>query len=45
VIAHELVHLVHERHDRAFLATLGRIMPDYEARKTRLKELGGRLVW
>lgn len=45
VLAHELVHLIHEDHSRAFWATLGRIMPDYEDRKKRLRELGPGLVW
>jgi len=45
VLAHELVHLVHEDHSRAFWATLGRIMPDYEERKKRLRAMGPRLVW
>lgn len=45
VVAHEVVHLAHEHHGLAFWATLGRLMPDYEARKARLKELGPRLVW
>jgi hypothetical protein len=45
VLAHELVHLIHEDHSRAFWATLGRIMPDYEQRKRRLRELGPGLVW
>ena len=45
VVAHELVHLIHEDHSRAFWAALGRIMPDYEERKSRLRAMGPRLVW
>ncbi|HEY5282189.1 MAG TPA: SprT family zinc-dependent metalloprotease [Polyangia bacterium] len=45
VVAHELVHLIHEDHSRAFWATLGAIMPDYEDRKKRLRAMGPRLVW
>jgi predicted metal-dependent hydrolase len=45
VLAHELVHLLHEDHGRAFWATLGGIMPDYEERKKRLRQMGPRLVW
>ena len=45
VVAHEVCHLIHQGHGRAFWATLGRVMPDYEARRARLKELGARLAW
>lgn len=45
VLLHELTHLIHEDHSREFWATLGRIMPDYEERKRRLRELGPVLVW
>jgi predicted metal-dependent hydrolase len=45
VVAHELVHLRHADHTRDFWATLGRVMPDYEARRERLRLLGRALVW
>jgi predicted metal-dependent hydrolase len=45
VIVHELTHLIHENHGRDFWATLGRVMPDYEERKRRLRALGPGLVW
>ncbi|MBN2575784.1 MAG: M48 family metallopeptidase [Deltaproteobacteria bacterium] len=45
VVAHELVHLSHEDHSRAFWAALGRVMPDHEERKRRLRAMGPRLVW
>lgn len=45
VAAHEVVHLIHEDHSRAFWATLGRLLPDYEARKKLLREMGPTLVW
>ncbi len=45
VLAHEFVHLVHRDHSRAYWALLGRVMPDYEARKGRLKEMGPGLIW
>jgi predicted metal-dependent hydrolase len=45
VVAHELVHLVHADHTKRFWATLGRVMPDYEARRVALRSLGSRCVW
>ena len=45
VVAHELVHLVQDDHGREFWALLGRVMPDYEVRRARLRELGPRLSW
>lgn len=45
VLAHEVVHLVHADHGKAFWALLGRVMPDYELRRAELRRLGARLVW
>jgi predicted metal-dependent hydrolase len=45
VVAHELVHLAHPDHTRDFWSTLGRVMPDYEARREALRRLGRQLVW
>jgi len=45
VLVHELAHLIHEDHSREFWATVGRVLPDYEERKARLRELGPKLVW
>lgn len=45
VVAHEVVHLLHEHHGPVFWRTLGRLLPDYEDRRSRLKELGPNLVW
>ncbi len=45
VIAHELVHLIHPDHTRDFWATLGRVMPDYEARREKLRLAGRAMVW
>lgn len=45
IVAHELVHLRHDDHSRAFWQALGRIMPDYEARKDKLRGLGPELEW
>lgn len=45
VLAHEAVHLVHEHHDSQFWSELGRIMPDYDDRKARLRQIGPELVW
>ncbi|MGK3992262.1 M48 metallopeptidase family protein [Sorangium sp. So ce1024] len=45
VLAHELAHLIHDDHGREFWAALGRVMPDYEARRARLGELRPALLW
>jgi predicted metal-dependent hydrolase len=45
VVLHELVHLVHRDHGRDFWAAMGRVMPDYDERKRRLRDLGPRLEW
>jgi predicted metal-dependent hydrolase len=45
VLAHEVVHLAHEHHGESFWAALGRIMPDYEDRKERLRSIGPELSW
>jgi predicted metal-dependent hydrolase len=31
MVAHEVVHLMHDDHGRAFWAEMGRLLPDYEA--------------
>ena len=36
-VVHELCHLRHRNHDKAFWSLVGSIMPDYEARKTWLE--------
>jgi hypothetical protein len=45
VLAHEVVHLAHGDHGREFWTALGRVMPDYEARRERLRVLGVQLLW
>ncbi|MDY6948692.1 MAG: SprT family zinc-dependent metalloprotease [Pseudomonadota bacterium] len=45
VVAHELVHLLHADHTREFWAMLGRVMPDYEARREKLRVVGRAMVW
>jgi predicted metal-dependent hydrolase len=45
VVAHELVHLAHRKHTAAFWAALGRVVPDYEARREALRGMGARLEW
>jgi hypothetical protein len=45
VVAHELMHLRHEHHSAAFWATLGRVLPDYEARRADLRPVGAGLLW
>jgi predicted metal-dependent hydrolase len=45
VVAHELVHLAHRKHTAAFWSALGKVMPDYEARREALRGIGARLEW
>lgn len=45
VVLHELVHLRHRNHTRHFWSAVGRAMPDYEGRKTNLRNLGEHLLW
>jgi predicted metal-dependent hydrolase len=45
VVAHELTHLEHPNHTPRFWAALGRAMPDYDARKARLRVIGVELEW
>ncbi len=45
VLAHELVHLEHRRHDADFWARLGEVMHDADARRVALRRVGARVVW
>lgn len=45
VVAHELIHLQHQGHTRAFWAALGQVMNDYEERREALRQLGRVMVW
>jgi predicted metal-dependent hydrolase len=45
VLAHEVVHLLHDHHGAEFWRTLGRIMPDYEERRRELRNVGARFQW
>ncbi len=45
VVAHELAHLRHKDHTKAFWALLGKLMPDCDLRRESLRNLGEPLVW
>jgi hypothetical protein len=40
IVAHELVHLIHPDHSKAFWNELDKVMPDFEERKNWLKSHG-----
>ncbi|WP_425268760.1 M48 family metallopeptidase [Kitasatospora cheerisanensis] len=43
VLVHELAHLQHHDHSAAFWSVVERAMPDYEARRARLADVGAHL--
>jgi predicted metal-dependent hydrolase len=45
IVVHELVHLKHARHGKAFWVLLSKILPNYQQRKERLKEWISALLW
>lgn len=45
VLAHELVHLEHRRHDADFWARLGEVIHDADARRTALRRAGVSVCW
>jgi hypothetical protein len=45
VLVHELAHLEHRSHGPAFWRTVELWLPDYEARRKRLRVLGPQLEW
>jgi len=45
VVVHELVHVIEKEHSKKFWAGVGRVMPDYEARREELRHLGPDLQW
>jgi predicted metal-dependent hydrolase len=45
VLVHELAHLQHRGHDRAFWSAVESWLPDYDDRRSRLRALGPALEW
>ena len=44
VILHEVMHRVHFDHSKEFWNDIGKLMPDYKARKQKLNLLGNRYI-
>lgn len=44
VALHELVHFLHHDHGRGFYETMDRLMPDWPARRRKLRRYGGALI-
>ncbi len=45
VVAHEVLHLRHPDHTKAFWAALGSVLPDAEQRRAALGAFGARADW
>jgi predicted metal-dependent hydrolase len=45
VVAHEVVHLRHRNHSRAYWAALARLVPEYEERRRQLRLRGPQMLW
>lgn len=45
VLVHELAHIEHRAHDRAFWRAVEQWLPDYEDRRRRLRSVGASLEW
>ena len=44
VVVHELAHLQYRTHTPAFWGEVGRLLPDFEILRQRLKEIGATLT-
>jgi predicted metal-dependent hydrolase len=45
VVVRELVHLQHRSHSSEFWEAVGKVVPDYDTLRSRLRMLGPTLVW
>ncbi len=45
VIVHELCHIIEMNHSKAFWAEVGKVLPDYKARRKWLKDNGDKLFY
>ena len=43
VIVHELCHIIHPNHDKAFYRIIGKMMPDWKERKEKLELFAGKI--
>lgn len=45
VVVHEMSHILEKGHTKKFWATVGKLIPEYEARRNELRRLGQYLQW
>jgi predicted metal-dependent hydrolase len=45
VVVHEVAHLVHRDHSKAYWRLVARVMPDYEQRRAELAAFGPAAEW
>lgn len=45
IVVHEMIHIFQKGHSKAFWGAVSRVLPDYESRRTELRQIGATLYW